>query len=137
VSPISDALIDHYAESCVNEMGDIFWDYEPERDDSGQFADPYQVAARAVRQTLRAFAEENHFDSSSAKSTTEAGESIIVVMGMNATDEEGTTTLAKIRESSEDRAAVVLQLARQYGAGLLRDALSVAEKLRIEVGEFQ
>lgn len=42
------------AESCVDSMGDIFWDFDPDRDSAGEYTDPRQVAVEAVERCLRA-----------------------------------------------------------------------------------
>jgi hypothetical protein len=50
-SPATD--LHQAALDCVSEMGDIFWDYDAERDAPRQFRDPYEVAVEAVEKALR------------------------------------------------------------------------------------
>lgn len=54
---IGEAHIDALAHDCVDSMGDIFWDFDAERDTRCGFSNPYDVAVRAVRQTLQTFAD--------------------------------------------------------------------------------
>lgn len=44
------------ATSCVQNMGDIFWDFDPVRDRAGEYTDPRLVATEAVEQCLRSLA---------------------------------------------------------------------------------
>jgi hypothetical protein len=53
----SDSDIRTLAQACVDDMGDIFWDYDPDRHTIGDYSDPYKVAVTAVERTLRHFAE--------------------------------------------------------------------------------
>lgn len=128
--------IDLYAGSCVIDMGDIFWDHEGASDSDGEHSDPFEAAFRAVRATLKAFAEENQLYAVSRSSAGEESEPIVVTQRESTVDGE-TPTIAKISETSERRADVVLQLARQYGSRLLREALAIAEDLRLEEDRVQ
>ena len=47
------------AEGCVAEMGDIFWDYVPQRDHPLGFREPYEVAVDAVESMLTKYLQEN------------------------------------------------------------------------------
>ena len=41
------------ARACVQDMGDIFWDYQPDRDRAGGYTDPRRIAVQAVEKCLR------------------------------------------------------------------------------------
>ena len=61
-------------------------------------------------------------------------ESIIADLGEDATDEAIVAALVRKADWSEHGARAVLQLARQYGISILRNALTLASALQIEDG---
>ena len=54
---LPDTHITGLAESCVARMGDIFWDYDEQRDAPLDYIEPHVVATKAVVATLHEFAE--------------------------------------------------------------------------------
>ncbi len=54
----SDSRIDALAETCVDDMGDIFWDFDPSRDTAGQYTDPRRVALEAVKKAMGQLAQQ-------------------------------------------------------------------------------
>lgn len=128
--------IESLAESCVDDMGDIFWDFDPVRDAAGQYTDPRYVALESVKKSLRELAEQ-------------MDTSIVYPAGLR---DEYETVLADLPESPTDRAVIgalvsesawtergareVVQLARNYGWSILRNALALAEAMEIEDGEY-
>jgi hypothetical protein len=60
---------------------------------------------------------------------------IIASVGENATDEAIIAALVRESEWTEEGAQAIVQLARQYGASILRNALALASAMQIEDGE--
>ena len=62
-------------------------------------------------------------------------ETIITDLGADATDEQIVRALADRADWTEQGAREVLHLARGYGTSILRNALALAEAMRIEDGD--
>jgi hypothetical protein len=62
-------------------------------------------------------------------------ENIIADLGHNATDDQLVTALTDRADWTGRGALEVLRLAREYGTSILRNALALAEAMRIEDGE--
>ena len=62
-------------------------------------------------------------------------ENLIADLGTDATDEQVVTALADRSDWTEPGAREVLHLARAYGTSILRNALALAEAMRIEDGD--
>lgn len=130
-----DAHIEKLADSCVHNMGDIFWDYQEVRDAPLGYAEPGRLAAEAVAATLREFAltmESNPIYTCSLR--LEYREIISRIEG--ASDDRRVISMLIEEAAWTDRGArVVLQLAKDYGTSILRNALALAEAMDIEDGE--
>jgi len=120
---------------CVSDMGDIFWDYDAMRDAPGQYRDPREVATDAVE---RAFGEvvfdalgANH----AAISLRSEYETLIAELPETRTDQHIVGTLVANADWTDNGAREVLQLARRYGTSILRNALALAEAMKIEDGD--
>jgi hypothetical protein len=111
---------------CVSDMGDIFWDYNARRDASGQYRDPFEVAADAVEKTLR----EVVLDVLSAN----RADAILRDEYETLIDEQIIRTLVANADWTKNGASEVLQLARRYGTSILRNALALAAAMQIEDG---
>lgn len=132
---LPDADIQCLAESCVNRMGDIFWDYQEARDAPLGYSEPWQIATEAVASTLQAFAtmlESNPIYTSSLR--LEYRE-IVRRAGEHAADTNILALLLSEAAWTEEGARTVLELAQRYGTSVLRNALALAEALDIEDGE--
>ncbi|MCL4198890.1 MAG: hypothetical protein KJZ69_15490 [Phycisphaerales bacterium] len=130
-----DAHIEELANSCVHNMGDIFWDYNELRDAPLGYTEPGRLAAEAVAATLHEFAlslESNPIYTSSLR--LEYREIIRRIEGTS--DDQQIISMLIEEAAWTDRGAhVVLQLAKYYGTSILRNALALAEAMDIEDGE--
>lgn len=135
MSTSTDPRLRLIAQDCVDDMGDIFWDYDPGRDKVGDYTDPQAVAVGAVEGALERFAE--WFDMSDVYPRTlrDEYETLIGEVGEDATDERIVGALVGDADWTERGAREVLQLAQQYGTSILRNALALAAAMNIEDGE--
>ncbi len=130
-----DAHIQQLAESCVNSMGDIFWDFHEGCDAALDFVAPTQVAISCVASTLQTFAAtcEPHLVYTS-QLRLEYRE-MVGRLAENANENNNVVSLASEAAWTEEGARTVLRLARTYGMSVLRNALALAEALDIEDGD--
>lgn len=131
----ADLRLEALAESCVSDMGDIFWDFDPERDATGQYSDPQHVALESVKKTLREFAEQVDTSIVYSASLRDEYKAIIAALPESPTDRAVIGALVRQSVWTEGGAGEVVQLARRYGWSILRNALALAEALDIEDGE--
>ena len=119
MTPPINARIDQLAESCVANMGDIFWDFDSVVDAAGQYTDPYQVALAAVKETLQEFAEQ--VDTSSVYPASLCNEymALIADVGDESSNDEITVALIRDAAWTERGAREMIHLARQYGTSIL------------------
>lgn len=136
MNTLPDSHIAHLAESCVNKMGDIFWDYEEHRDAPLGHSGPYQVALDAVASTLHEFAvtmESNPVYTGALR--LEYRQIVAAAIGAGAEDERIIASLVQNGAWTDRGARIVLQLAKGYGTSTLRNALALAEAMDLEDGE--
>lgn len=130
-----DAHIQGLAESCVNRMGDIFWDFQASRDAPVGFAEPWQAAVGSVASTLQVFASTLETNPVYTVSLRLEYRELVARMGDNTNDAGIVAALVSEAAWTEEAARIVLQLAQAYGTSILRNALALAEALDIEDGE--
>ncbi|MCC6360612.1 MAG: hypothetical protein IT450_17880 [Phycisphaerales bacterium] len=132
---LPDAHIERVADSCVDSMGDIFWDYHEARDAPLDYTEPRQVAMEAVVSTLKTFATTLESNPIYTTSLRLEYREIVARIGVNAADTEIVSSLIADAAWTEEGARAILTLARRYGMSVLRNALALAESLDIEDGE--
>ena len=130
-----DAHIQELAESCVNEMGDIFWDFQESRDAPVGFVEPWQTAVGSVANTLHFFANTLETNSVYTVSLRLEYRELLARLGANANDSEIVAALVSEAAWTNKGARTVLWLAQTYGTSILRNALALAEALDIEDGQ--
>lgn len=116
-------------------MGDIFWDYDKSRDASLGFIDPAQVAVEAVTNMLREVASGIEPGTTCTNAIRLEYRELIGRLGSGADDRQVISALVSESAWTESGALVVLQLAKDYGTSILRNALALAEAMDIEDGE--
>lgn len=131
----TDFAVEALAESCVNDMGDIFWDYGQFRDAPGEYADPHRIALESVKKVLREFAEKVDTSVVYPASLRDEYKTVVAALPESPTDRAVIGALVSQSEWTERGAREVVQLARRYGWSILRNALALAEALDIEDGE--
>lgn len=133
---LPDVHISRLADYCVANMGDIFWDYDEQRDASRGFREPSKVATDSVIETLREFA--TSLESSNVYSNAIRMEyrELVVRLGDDASDKEIREALISDAAWTSVGAGTVLGLAKQYGMSILRNALALAEAMDIEDGDI-
>lgn len=122
------------AVDCVSAMGDIFWDFKPERDVPLEFRDPSDVATDAVERTLREVVFDAVGANRAAIGLRSEYETLIAELPEVPTDDQVIGTLIANGDWTNNGAREVLQLARRYGTSILRNALALAEAMQIEDG---
>jgi hypothetical protein len=132
---INDLRIEELAESCVNDLGDIFWDSALARHTIGQHSDLQQAAIESVKRALNGLVEQ--MDSGIIYPASLRAEYKAVIAHLPGSPSDRDVSNALIRESAwtERGSREVVRLARQYGFAILRNALALAEALDIEDGE--
>lgn len=129
--------IEQIAEACVASMGDIFWDYIPDRDLSLGFYDPFQVAVSTVASTLHELSEIVEPTPPYGSTLGLKYREILARVGKGAEESELIAALAKDSELSPEAVGVILDLAKSFGAEILRNSLALAEAMSIENGETE
>lgn len=126
--------IENLAAECVGNMGDIFWDYEPERDRARGYTEPATVAKAAVADALRILASE--LDTRPVYTTILQHEyESLLAHGVDREDDRAIeAVLVAHAEWTPTGAAKILELAREHGVFGLRNALALAAALGIEDG---
>ena len=134
MSTSTDPRLRLIAQECVENMGDIFWDYEPKRDKLGDYTDPYNVAIAEVEKSLQQFSE--RFDTSRTYpgSLREEYATIVSALGLEPSEDALIRALVDQADWTEEGAQAVVNLALQYGTSVLRNALALAEALGIDDG---
>ncbi len=131
----TDPHVEALAKRCVNDMGDIFWDFNAERDAAGQYADPRQVALESVTEALSELARRVDTSVVYPASLRNEYERLVVALPEAADDQAIVDALVSNSAWTEQGGTAVLQLARRYGCSVLRNALALAEALDIEDGD--
>jgi len=122
------------ADDCVDNMGDIFWDYDARRDTLGDYRDPREVAVGTVERTLRRMVA-NLSSSEPNLSRLHAEYTAIIADLPTPLDRARLLReLVKQADWTEHSAREVLTLAQQYGTSALRKALALALVMGIEDG---
>lgn len=119
---------------CVSAMGDIFWDFKPERDVPLEFRDPCDIAADAVERALGEVVFDVLGANHAAISLRSEYETLIAELPEARTDQHIVGTLVANADWTPKGAREVLQLARRYGTSILRNALALAEAMKIADG---
>jgi hypothetical protein len=120
---------------CISEMGDIFWDYDAGRDAAYGFRDPYEIAVEAVEKTLCDVVFDARDANHSAFSLKSEYDTLIAELPEDGTDEQIIGALVANADWTDTGAREILVLARRYGTSSLRNALALADALRIEDGD--
>ncbi len=131
---LPDAHIQRLARSCVNDMGDIFWD-RGEADESRGHLDPSVVATKSVATTIQRLANVLSSPSPYSAPLRMEYQDLVAQLGPFASDEVIEAALMSECDWSKTGARVVLQLARRYGTSVLRNALALADAMGIEDGD--
>ena len=131
----SDSDIRTLAQACVDDMGDIFWDYDPDRHTIGDYSDPFKVAVMSVQRTLQHFAERSGVSALYPASLRDEYTGIIADLPDSPDDASLIAALVAKADWTEQGAHVIVLLARRYGTSILRNALALADTLGIEDGE--
>ena len=133
---LADTHIEQLAKSCVHSMGDIFWDHNAHRDTPLGYSEPKRVAAEVVLAALREFAGTLESNPIYTTSLRLEYREIVSQAGNTANDQRIISALIEESVWTDRGAEVVLQLAKNYGTSVLRNALALAEALGIEDGEI-
>lgn len=122
------------AVDCVSAMGDVFWDYVPERDQALEFRNPFDVAVECVEETLKGIA--HTLAATDALSVRRAEyETLISELPQPASDDLIVGTLIVNADWTKRGAEAILRLSQLYGSFVLLHALALANALDIEDGE--
>ena len=128
-----DRLIDELAEDCVEDMGDIFWDYETAPADHG-YSDPVKVAMQAVRATIHKFARLHESTTIYPSSLRQEYADLVGRIGYRADGSDIAQALSTDADWTKETATTLVDLARRHGTFVLRSALALAEALGVEDG---
>lgn len=132
MNSLSVARLKELAQDCVENMGDVFWDYNVNRDSPLGYSEPSQVAMESVEATLRELVEYMGSDAVSANSLVIEHRSIVDRVGKDSGDMLILAEIVDKGDLSLGDASAASQLARSYGARLLRHAVALAEALEVE-----
>lgn len=132
MSSLSAGRIKELAQNCVESMGDVFWDYNTNRDSPLGYSEPSHVATESVEAALRQLVEDVGSDVRSGNSLGTAYRLMADRLGKNASDASILAEIIANGHLSRHDASAISQLARRYGVRLLRHALALAEVLEIE-----
>lgn len=135
MNAIDDIQIDTMAKACVKDMGDIFWDYNAERDAARAHRDPSEVAVESVVRSLKQLATALNRDTVLPRARREEYQTLVGELGDSPSDMQITVALVGEAAWTESGSALLVKLARQYGTFVLSNALALAEALDIEDGE--
>ncbi|MCW5775650.1 MAG: hypothetical protein KIS87_04290 [Phycisphaeraceae bacterium] len=116
-------------------MGDIFWDYNDLRDAPLEYTEPRRAAVEAVAATLHEFAASLESSPIYTISLRLEYREILNRVGDTANGQRFLSALIEEAAWTDRGARVVLQLAKDYGTNILRNALALAEAMEIEDGE--
>ncbi len=135
MSATIDPRLQQIAEECVANMGDIFWDYVPDRDKALDYTDPHTIAVEAVACAMQDFAK--RFDTTNLFPGVLHDEYVNLVSTLpeEFTNDELIQVLIAHADWTKEGACEIVKLAQQYGTSVLRSALALADALGIEDGE--
>ncbi len=134
MSSHTDLVISRLAESCVDRMGDVFWDYTAARDAAMGFAEPEAVAKREVASALHELADLVGANDVYPNVLREEYRTLVDELGDQPDVDRVVAALMEI-DWSQRGARAVHELARGYGTSVLRSALALAEAMQIEDGD--
>ncbi len=120
------------AVDCVESMGDILWDYRPERDIPLDFHNPFDIAVENIEKTLQKVVAESDSAESILSALRTKYTAIVAKTRTSSADAELVTSLIEKADWTEHNAGQIVRLARRHGATTLRKALAIAEVLGIE-----
>jgi len=119
---------------CVSEMGDIFWDYDADRDAPRQFRDPYEVAVGEVEKALCGVATDILSADRAGAALRHEYEARLAGLSKKPRDKDIIAALVAKGDRTKQSADTILALARTYGTAILRSSLALAEAMGIEDG---
>lgn len=132
---LTEAQIERLAVKCVNGMGDIFWDFDENRDSEMEFREPSAVATEEVREALRELAKILESRTPYTIALRTEYRDLVDGLGKHANPKRLVSALTAVADWTPHGAQTVHFLARSYGTSILRNALALAEALGIEDGE--
>jgi hypothetical protein len=115
-------------------MGDVFWDFVPERDVPRQFRDPYEVAVEEVEKALRDVATDILSADRAVAPLRSEYEALLADLSKKPRDTDIIAALVAKGDWTKQGADTILTLARTYGTAILRNALALADAMGIEDG---
>ena len=121
--------------TCVESMGDVFWDFNSERDTPLEFRDPYSIAVESVEKKLREIAADMVYGMGDVVALRSEYAAILSDVGSPAVDAEIVSRMVEKAGWTEQGSRVVVMLARKHGVFVLRNALALAEAIGTEDGE--
>jgi len=130
-----EADIDSLAESCVADMGDIFWDYEITRVAAKEHLEPTQVAIESVKKTLLQFEASVRTNNLYTPKLRHEYDAIVSSVSPDDNSDRLVNVLMEDADWTDRGAREILHLAKKYGTSILRNALALAEAMNIEDGE--
>jgi hypothetical protein len=116
-------------------MGDVFWDFDSIRDRLGDHTEPHIVAIAEVQKTLRHFVDQMGTDGTRTGALRCEYKAVLSAVGRRPRHDTLVRALIEKCEWTEKGAQAIVSLARQYGMSILRNALALAEAMKIEDGE--
>ena len=127
MSATSPASIEPFATSCIDNMGDIFWQFDPSRDEARQSTNPRDVAIRTVQSTLLAWSNlpDTHVSTLHTEYRTLVAQ-LNPAAPPSEQHEELIAALVSDAAWTHEGATEVLHLAQHYGTSILRNALALA-----------
>ena len=134
MSTATDPRLRLIAQECVENMGDIFWDYDSKRDKLGDYTDPYNVAIVEVEKSLQQFSDRFDTNMIYPRTIREDYATIVAALELEPGEDALIRALVEQADWTKEGAQAVFNLAQQYGTSVLRNALALAEALGIEDG---
>ena len=116
-------------------MGDIFWDFDEERDSELEFREPSAVAIDEVRAALTELAKALESRTPYTIALRTEYSDLVDGLGKRANPERIVGALTADADWTPHGAQTLYWLARSYGTSILRNALALAEALGVEDGD--
>lgn len=135
MSSACDRDLDRLSSKCVEAMGDIFWDFDANRDALCDYTDPHTITSRCVLAALKELQTRFEAGSETPMFLQDEYESIVESLPPEPTDPAIIAALVSEGDWTQEGATEVNRLARVYGWAILRNATALAEALGIEDGE--
>lgn len=131
----TDPQFHEFAVTCVESMGDILWDFDPDRDRPLGFSDPRDIAVQEVENTLRNFAERIHRGGLYSQALRKEYARLVNALPTESGEDALIGALTRDSQWTARGAQTLVQLAQSYGAFVLRNALALAEAMKTEDGD--